>query len=91
MESGIMKRWFKNNLGGIFIFLMLTVLCVGIIWTAANNTGHHARPARPAATSDDDGSGLGITPQGKIGIDAGGGFIIPFDGSTPGPGFGFAP
>lgn len=42
--------------------------------------------------SEDDGTsvgGFGMTYGGKPGIDLGGGFVMPFDGSSPGLGMGF--
>jgi len=36
-----------------------------------------------------DPGGVGMTYNGKLGYDYGGGFVQPFDGSAPGLGFGF--
>lgn len=38
--------------------------------------------------SPSDPGGMGMTYNGKMGVDMGGGFVIPFDGSSPGLGFG---
>lgn len=37
----------------------------------------------------DDPGGVGMTYGGKPGIDVGGGFVVPFDGSGPSLGYGF--
>lgn len=48
---------------------------------AETNTG-----SDPVAPSDP--GGIGMTYNGKLGYDYGGGFVQPFDGSAPGLGFG---
>lgn len=40
-------------------------------------------------SSPQDGGGIGMTYNGKQGIDLGGGLVMPFDGSGVQPGFGF--
>lgn len=37
----------------------------------------------------DDGSGVGMTYNGKMGFELTPGYVVPFDGSAPGFGYGF--
>lgn len=47
------------------------------------------QPRAPRDKQEDSSGGVGMTYGGKLGIDIGGGFVIPFDGSSPGFGFEF--
>lgn len=40
-------------------------------------------------TSPSDPGGIGMTYNGKLGYDMGGGLVMPLDGSAPGLGYGF--
>lgn len=42
----------------------------------------------PTHHNPNDPGGVGMTYNGKLGTDLGGGFVIPFDGSPPGLGYG---
>lgn len=50
--------------------------------------GSTEHPFEEEAYSPSDPGGMGMTYNGKMGVDMGGGFVIPFDGSGPGLGFG---
>lgn len=86
---------FKRN-----VAFITAVMVAGIALTGCMPTGYsqdEETVSEETVPSDDlyyeddsmSGPGFGITYNGKPGIDLGGGFVVPFDGSAPGIGFGF--
>lgn len=63
-----------------FALVAVTALLLSACDNSSTGTAPEYQPSDPG--------GVGITYNGKIGIDTGGGVVIPFDGSSPGAGFG---
>lgn len=68
--------------------LLVTSILIGIIGVGCADSTPEI-PTTKHYNESSSGSGIGMTYGGKIGFDMGGGLVIPFDGSSPGFGFGF--
>lgn len=78
--------------------ILVTVISLMFVVSLTACGEFEDRPAnltpQPAETSssydyDNNGSGLGVTYGGKLGIDMGGGLVMPIDGSGLSMGYGF--
>lgn len=70
---------------------LLTVAAVAIMALSVTACGGGDEFEEVITTDDynpSDPGGFGMTYNGKLGMDMGGGFVIPLDGSSPGLGFG---
>lgn len=68
--------------------LVITLAMIALPFTFAGcdaDTGTYEDTTQP---SPQDPGGIGMTYNGKLGYDYGGGFVQPFDGSAPSFGYG---
>lgn len=86
---------FKRNVAFVTAILVAGIALTGCMPTGSSQdeetVSEDTVPSDDLYYEDDSmgGSGFGMTYNGKPGIDLGGGFVVPFDGSAPGLGFGF--
>lgn len=70
------------------LFLTLMVAMVGIAIVSENKFERRQPDAKKSKEEDEGRSGVGMTIGGKIGVDLGGGLVLPFDGSGISIGYG---
>lgn len=75
------------------VLLVIGILVMAIAGGAEGTSGAYVPYETTTTASErykgDDDSTIGMTYTGKMGVNLGGGIIIPFDGSGPTIGFGF--
>lgn len=87
----MVKRSFLFSVGAVLV----SVAFVGCVPSVSSHdekgTVSDTVPSDDLYYEDEttNGSGLGMTYNGKLGVAVGGGIVIPFDGSGPGLGFGY--
>lgn len=79
----------KAILTSSFLILLLSISGCALTTPSTEDTTSTTDDTSTSYENDEPSSGIGMTYNGKVGIDMGGGFVVPFDGSAPGMGMGF--
>lgn len=73
----------------LFIALAVCMSACGDSHSTDNSKTSSITQVETESDVDDTTGGMGMTYNGKMGIDMGGGLIMPMNGGTPQLGFGF--